>query len=293
MRSSAQVGLGSLLTAMLWVGLSHAQGAAPGVDPTPAGSAAAPAEAPPEAAPAENGKPAAEGTATDATVADAEAGSSPVELPHQTYRFIGARYRAIVVPKFMMNLFGDGGTTVVVHSGGPEFIIRKDGFEYGFAATFANYAMDPTPFKASSDGEDAWEITESKLKILYLTTDFLWSTEFSPEFALNYGLGAGFGVVFGDLKRVQAYKDASGNYVPCVGKGSPATPTNYCGDDNDHYGDYTEPSWADGGSKPVVFPWLALQTGVRFKPAKTFASRIDLGFGTSGFFAGLGLDYGL
>ena len=66
-----------------------------------------------------------------------------------------------------------------------------------------------------------------------------------------------------------------------------------CDNDNDHYGGYTEPSWADGGSKPIVFPWLTLQTGFRYKPSRNFVGRLDLGFGTSGFFFGVGADYGL
>ncbi len=233
----------------------------------------------------------------DAAVADARMGDSALELPGKTYYFVGLRYRTIIVPKFMINLFGDGGRTVVVHSGGPEFAIRKDGFEYNFGLWFANYAMDDTPFKSTSDGEKAWEIVNSKMKAIYVTSDFLWSQEFSPAFSLNYGAGVGLGFMFGDLNRVQAYPRAgsAGNpedYERCAGPNDPANPE-FCGDDNDHYGDYNEPSWADGGSKPIVFPWLALQTGLRFKPAKSFVARLDLGFGTSGFFVGVGADYGL
>ena len=278
--------------------------------PPPAETAPPPAEtAPPPAAggepPPAGGEPAtatAAGGGGDVT-ADMASGDSAVELPGKTYRFIGARYRAILVPKFMMNLFGDGGRTVLVHSGGPEFAIRKDGFEYNFGLWFANYAMEETPFKASSDGENAWEIVKSEIKVIYLTADFLWSQEFSPEFALNYGGGAGFGVVFGDLFRNQSVPPGANpqagdpyKYEKCEGPTVDQNPdpnNGYCGDDNEHYGDYTEPSWADGGSKPIIFPWLALQTGLRWKPARSFVLRFDTGFGTSGFFFGLGADYGL
>ena len=54
---------------------------------------------------------------------------SPVELMGETYYFVGARYRALVVPKFIPKMFADGGISVVVHAVGPEFGIRKDGFE--------------------------------------------------------------------------------------------------------------------------------------------------------------------
>jgi hypothetical protein len=253
------------------------------------GVAAAQDEAPAAAEP---------GVGPDATmIADAEAGGSPVEQAGRTYRFVGLRYRGIIVPKFMMNLFGDGGTTVYVNGVGPEFNIRKDGFEYSFAAWWAGYRMGETPFKSSSDAQLAWEIVESKLNVIYLTADFLWSQEFTPQFSLNYGLGAGFGFVFGDLFRTQAYPTGDANdpnsYVKCSGMNDANDPGDFCGSDNDHYTGYTEPSWADGGSKPIIFPWLAVQTGVRFKPHRNFVARFDAGFGITGFFIGIGADYGL
>ncbi len=159
-----------------------------------------------------------------AMIADAEAAGSPVEQPGKTYYGVGLRYRAVIVPKFMMNLFGDGGRTIVANGIGPEFIIRKNAFEYEFSAMFTSYAMDPTPFKASSDPPEAWEIVQSKLKVLYLTADFNWSHDFVPEFALNYGFGAGVGFVWGDLFRTQAYPGPGANnstgegYLPCVSK---------------------------------------------------------------------------
>lgn len=222
-------------------------------------------------------------------------GASPAELPGKTYQFIGLRYRGIIVPKFMINLFGEGGDGVYVHAFGPEFAMRRDNFEYIFSAWYADYSMDPTTFKAKDDPIDAWEIVESKLKVLYFTADFLWSHDFDAKFAVNYGMGAGIGFVWGDLYRQQATPpggDTSAppeDWVPCPGPGQAV----YCGDDNDHYGDYTEDSWASGGSKPIVFPWLALETGLRYKPHPKFVARLDLGFGTSGFFFGLGADYGL
>ncbi|MBM4364491.1 MAG: hypothetical protein FJ104_17565, partial [Deltaproteobacteria bacterium] len=139
----------------------------------------------------------------------------------------------------------------------------------------------------------------SELNILYLTSDFLWSHEFSPEFALNYGAGAGLGIVFGDLFRAQSYPTAPGqdpkDYSKCPGilDESQTQGAWYCDDENEHFGNYKEKSLFDGGSKPPIFPWLALQTGLRYKPSRSFAARLDLGFGTSGFFLGLGADYGL
>lgn len=257
-----------------------------------------PAPAADDTAPSTDDKDKAPSTDSSA-VADAEAGSSPVELPGKTYYGVGLRYRAVIVPQFMINLFGSGGKTVIANGVGPEFTIRKNNFEYDFSAWYASYGMDSTPFKAKSDPAEAWELVESKLKILYLTADFVWSQDIAPEFAFNYGVGAGFGFVFGDLKRTQAYPGSNANtatgagFLPCSGPNNPVTQQGYCGNDNNHYGGYTEPSWANGGSKPVIFPWLTLQTGLRYKPHRNFIARLDAGFGTSGFFLGLGADYGL
>jgi len=313
-RFTSMLVLAFAVTATLFAPLARAADPEPPKATTPApaaekaekaepAAADAPAEAPmsaSEAAALKEAEEAAPKENKDALVADAEAGGSPVELPGVTYYGIGARYRAIIVPKFMMNLFGDGGRTVVAHGFGPEFTIRKNAFEYNLSAWFASYAMDPTPFKASSDDRNAWEIVQSKIKILYLTADFVWSQDFSPEFAFNYGVGAGFGLVWGDLRRNQAYpgspsaNDSTGEgYVPCIAQNTPVEQSAFCGTDNTHYAGYTEPNWANGGSKPIIFPWLALQTGLRYKPHRNFIARLDAGFGTSGFFLGLGADYGL
>jgi hypothetical protein len=232
---------------------------------------------------------------------DAKDDSSPVEVPGKTYYFVGARYRGIIVPQFIQGAFASGGKTVYVHAFGPEFSIRKDNFEYNLSPWLAFYSMDDTAFKGKDDPETSWELINSNLKILYLTSDFVWSHPFSPQWALNYGFGAGFGIVFGELHRSQSYPTAPGQdpnkYSKCQGVNAPpvvdASGHPYCDDSNNYYGNYSEPSWANGGSKPLLFPWLAVQTGVRFKPSRTFAARLDVGFGTSGFFFGLGGDYGL
>jgi hypothetical protein len=100
-----------------------------------------------------------------------------------------------------MGLFGSGGRTVGVPAFGPEFTIRKNGFEYVLSAMYASYAMDPTPFKAKSDGADAWEIVDTDVKALYLMSDFLWTGEVSPKFSFLYGAGFGIAAIFGDIHR--------------------------------------------------------------------------------------------
>jgi len=228
---------------------------------------------------------------------EAEKASSPIEDPKTTYYFVGLRYRAQVVPQFMINLFGDGGTTVFANGVGPEFTVRKNDFEYVFSAWWTKYAFDWTPFKGSSDAKQAWELVKSNIQVLYFTTEFNWTHQVSPAFGLNLGIGAGIGVVWGDLMRNQAYPrtGTAGNspdsYIACIGQGNP-DPT-YCGKDNNHYGNYSEASWANGGQKPMFFPWLGLGTGVRIKPHRNFMMRLDVGWGLIGPYFGASGNYGI
>jgi hypothetical protein len=223
--------------------------------------------------------------------------NSPFEKANTTYRFVGARFRYIIIPQFYMGLFASGGRTVGVPAFGPEFTIRKNGFEYVLSAMYASYAMDPTAFKSKSDANEAYELVDTSIKALYLMSDFLWSSEINPKFSVLYGAGFGIAAVFGDIHRVQAYPGAGGandpgSYQACRGQFVPNAA--FCDNSNNHYGDYTEPSWANGGSKPIIFPWLSIQTGLRFKPVKQFAARLDVGWNLlNGPFFGLAANYGL
>ena len=230
-----------------------------------------------------------------------EKANSVVEDPKNTYYFVGARYRAHIIPQFMMNLFGDGGTSVVANALGPEFTVRRDGFEYVFSAMWTGYYMDWTPFKGSSDPNTAYERVKSNINVLYFITEFNWTHQVSPAFGLNFGIGAGIGVVWGDLFRHQAYPRAgtAGNspdsYISC--EQDPALGGDphggYCGTDNHHYGNYSEKSWAGGGQKPMFFPWLALGPGLRIKPHRNLMFRVDMGWALVGPYIGVAGNYGI
>lgn len=229
-----------------------------------------------------------------------EKASSVAEDPKTTYYFVGLRYRAHVVPQFMINLFGSGGTTVFANGFGPEFTVRRDNFEYVFSAWWTKYAFDWTSFKGSSDPEHAWERVKSNIQVLYLTSDFNWTHQVSPAFGLNFGIGAGIGIVWGDLFRHQAYPPSlrasdPSTYVSCPYQPAPSTSYNagYCASDNNHYGNYSEPSWANGGQKPIFFPWLGIGTGLRLKPHRNFMMRVDLGWGLIGPYFGASGSYGI
>jgi len=268
----------------------------------PAEEEKAPEEAPPdeakkeEEAPKENAAPADE----------AASSKSVVEEKDKSYYTVGLRFRGLFIPSFMIHAFGDGGSNVFAPSFGPEFGIRRNGFEYVFAVQYTSYVLTHQPFKAPSDPQEAMELVDAHLKVLYFTADFQWSTDVSPNVAWTYGGGAGLGVVWGPLYRVQAYPSSSAengwDYCPGPATGaSPPIQQQYCQPDPDitaagdpqHWPGYAEPSWADGGSKPLLFPWLAFQTGLRIKPDPKFVARVDVGIGFGQLWFGIGADYGL
>jgi hypothetical protein len=235
---------------------------------------------------------------------EAEKAASVAEDPKETYYFAGLRYRAHIIPKFMMNLFGDGGATVVANALGPEVTIRKDKFEYVLSAFWTGYYMPWTPFKGSSDSNKAWERVKSDINVLYFTAAFNWTVyEPSPAFGVNFGLEAGLGYVWGRLGRRQAYPrhgDTKNpdDYVKCnyPGDGFIDADHDYrkwCDDSNQHYGDYSEPSWANGGQKPMIFPWLAIGPGFRIKPHRHVMFRVDMGWALVGPFVGISGNYGI
>lgn len=221
-------------------------------------------------------------------------GSGIWEDPKQTYLFAGIRYRMQVVPKGVQNWFAQGGETLWVNTPGLEFAIRQDGFEYNIFGMLGLYSMKDVPFKGNTDVELAWETITANYQILFLGSDFMWSTrDFTPGLSFTYGAGVGLGIVFGQMTRTQAYPQTPGgsDYVPCTGPGNPNIA--YCDNINDHYNGHVEPNWLNGGSSPVIFPWIAGQIGLRYKAHKHFVGRLDVGYAITSVFFGLGADYGL
>ena len=236
---------------------------------------------------------------------DAQGAGDLRENPLTRYYFLGVRFRDIVVPQFMLEIFASGGATGNVWLVGPELSMRKGGTEIDVSLSYADYGFGPAMFKGKNDPPESFEIVKSDMKLVYLTFDLLFDFPLDEAGMFDFlvGGGAGIGVVAGDLYRNQAYPKTSTpdpsdpkKWVKCSG------PTDgvgtYCSDpDNDHYvrggKDYSEKSWVDGGSKPVVFPWISLpQISLRIKPIKHMQARVDAGFSVTGFFTGLSAGYG-
>ena len=221
------------------------------------------------------------------------------ELASKRYLFIGAHYRGTIIPKFMLNLFVDGGETVYSNSFGIDFDIRKDGFSIIPSLTFAEYGTGDIVFKEKNTKDIAgnYSLVNSSLKAVYANLDLLWSAKLSKNIDFEYGAGIGLGVVFGSLKNNWVSRDPQGNFTACAAVGAPGTGCNKADHQNsstDKVGGYVEKSWFDGGSRPAIFPWISVpEVGLRFKPIKQFEGRLGLGFSMTGFWFGLSGAYGL
>jgi len=223
------------------------------------------------------------------------------EDPTKTYRYVGGRYRHVIVPQFVLNLFADGGALSHVPIGGLEFGMRREHVEYIFSLSYADYSTGDLMFKGKGEPDTAIEKVNSDLGVIFGKVEILYEVPLDKKsrFAFLIGGGVGIGGVVGELYRAQAYpRDPAGasptdpsQWRTCTGSGVPDS--TYCVNDNDHFGKYAEPSWIGGGSKPLVFPWIALpQIGFRFKPLKFLQARIDGGLAlSSGFYFGGSIDY--
>lgn len=253
--------------------------------------------------PATNALPTAASNGADSAQGAAPSDESDVrEEARKRYYFLGLRFRDIVVPQFLTELFTTGGGTANVWLVGPELSTRKDGIEIDVALSYADYGFGPALFKGKDDGDIAYERVTSNLKVVYLTFDLLYEIplEQKGRFSLLIGGGIGIGAVADKLYRAQVYPNVPGDIDPndpkkwtdCSGANDPQGGA-FCDAGNQHFGNFDEPSWADGGSKPIVIPWLSLpQVSFRVKPIKQLQARLDLGFSVTGFYTGLSAGYG-
>ncbi|MFT5357767.1 MAG: hypothetical protein ACI9KE_005004 [Polyangiales bacterium] len=260
-----------------------------------------------DAAMADPGDPTQSGLLSDEqVVAENELGvderrssTDPFEDPSETYMFLGAFYRHTWTPGFMLNLFLDESTPTNNSSFGLSFTYRKDSFDLITSVYYQGYGVDG-PFLGSGDADTETEIINSDLFAVMLSVDMMWGTQFNDIIGIQYGLGIGVGALLGDLRRTEAYPDASvaGSYGTCTGTGGPGEQARYC-DDVDGDGDLTghtgiASKWFDGGSVPnIYFRFAVPNLAIRIKPIKQLLIRIDGGFDLfSGFFTGINANYG-
>ena len=236
----------------------------------------------------------------------AASGPGSVEDPTRTYYELGVRYRGIVLPSFVTGIFARQAESQYFSNVGLELDIRRDGFSITPSLTYLGMGTDPILFADKSKPEEFarnWSQITSQLKGIMIGGDLTWSTPIDRTVFLEYGIGVGLAVMFGDVKVNWVYRDASGAFVPCSsvsdGSNRPAADQGCAPglhDTNNNpprVGNYTEPSWVDGGSKPNVIPWLSMpQLALRVNPVPEFQARVGGGMSIIGPWFGVSMSYG-
>jgi hypothetical protein len=230
--------------------------------------------------------------------------TDPFEDPHEAYYFVGAFYRHMFIPQFLLNLFTERSSGSDFPAFGAEFTYRKDGFS-AIGSLWLARPEGNGPFRANGDPIEDTEWVQTDMWAVFVSGTFLWSTSFTDWFAIEYGVGVGLGVIIGDVYRTEAYPTSGPDdgYVACAGPGNPdgrfcepgavSVPRGQlqCADGMGHY-NCREGQWSEGGDVPNVVPWLAIpHLGLRFKPIKQLQLKVEGGFGL-GFFMGFSAAYG-
>lgn len=227
------------------------------------------------------------------------------ERPERSEVWIGGRFRGFLIPQFLMDAVGDGGTTVYAPGGALAVTMDvKPGVDLSLSLGYSSYRMGEVAFKDDGAPNTEWEIIDSDLQALMAALDLMVDVPLDDDgnFSFRIGGAVGIGWTFaGDIHRTQAYPvgdpDDPASYRKCDGPNDPPGTFRYCNQldkDEDHYDGFAEPSWFDDGSRPLVYPYLALpQGGLSWYPVDSFAVDLELGLTTSGLLTGLGMRVGL
>lgn len=232
----------------------------------------------------------------DETVTSVRSGTDPYEDPSSAYFYVGLSSWFHYTPDFIIGLFTDQAISGLNGSASLDFEYRKDHFSIITSVYWQGFFAEG-PFRGINEEDFDTEWINSDLWALGISGTFLWSAVINDYFAVEYGLQIGLSAVGGTLERSEAFpedrnddiEDIDG-YSRCRREFDPNGA--YCEGDGE-YG-FVEPNWADGGSRPIIFGRLAPMLGVRIKPIKQIAIRINGGFDfLSGFFVGGALAIGV
>jgi hypothetical protein len=225
--------------------------------------------------------------------------------------WVGAAYRGVIIPQFVMNFFGDGGRSMLAPGGGLTFTTTASDAEVWLSINYLDYNLPDTPFKSKGSPDADYEIISSDLQAVMANVDLLWSKSLDADgtWAFKFGGGVGVGWTFaGNLYRTQAYPPPTGNppqyspgnpytYMKCIGPDNPPGSYRYCNElnrDKDLYNGYAEPNWFQGGVRPLIFPWLTFpELGLSWKVADAAMIDLTAGLSISGIWTSLGVRFGL
>ena len=219
--------------------------------------------------------------------------------------WLGVRYRGVVIPKFVMSAFAEGGRSLAVPGGGITLTVPTASVDVIISLGYLSYRMANAPFKPKGTPDTEWELISSDLQAITASVDLMWSIPLDARKAWTFRVGGGIGAgwtFLGDMTRTQAYP-ANGKagdpytYLPCKGPNNPKGTFRYCNTldkDAARYPGYTEPNWFNNGIRPLIFPWLVLpEIGLTWKPTPRVAIDLETGISISGLLTSLGVRFAL
>lgn len=206
------------------------------------------------------------------------------EPPEMRFWMVGARWRMIMVPDWLLDAFMDfpangiqPPSVTINQAAGIEFTTRKNRFSITGAVWWAGYNSNVfIANEAGTTGDP--EYIESSINLLMFTVDFVHSYMFNDWIGITYGAGLGLGVkLAGGLERNEAYRD-EGEFARC----ERGTADSLC--ESDGYYNENDPNvWP-------VYPWINILLGIRFKVFRHLEINVDGGVGL-GFLFGARVNY--
>lgn len=243
--------------------------------------------------------------------------TDPYEDPKRSYFFVGAAWRYVIMPAFVLEWFMEAAPTIAT-SGSffGEFGYRKNNFQVTAEVGWMKWNFKG-PFQLSGDPPEDTEWLRAKFNLLMATATVTWSTAFTDWMAVEYGIEGGLAVLTGNLTRSEAYKKNGGGWAECptynessawpesvpqtaqtarfcdTPVGNPTPATNQADEEGAHYHVKVPHGIANKGL-PRVVPVLGPRVSLRFKPIHQLVIRVDvpLPLFPYGFVGGLAAHYG-
>ena len=223
--------------------------------------------------------------------------------PKLPSHWMGVRFRGLVVPQFLMNIVGEGGTSTYWPGVGLTYSERLGTVDIEPSLTFTSYALGTTAFKPHGVPDTEWELLESDLWGATAALDIMYRVALDTSGTVELRIGGGFGIGLaftGDLYRWQSFpkngeQGDPATYEKCKGPNDPAGTFRYCNQLDKDANRFGQPDayWNDGGARPLVYPWLSLpQAAFAFRPTPAIAIDLEVGLTLNGFLTGTGVRFG-
>jgi hypothetical protein len=231
-----------------------------------------------------------------------ERGIGREEPPDMHFWEVGARWRMIMVPRWLLNAFFDfpgiesgaqlPRSVIVNQAAGGEFTWRHNRLSIIGAIWWAGYYTQSQD--TSGEATDGWfvanesgttddpEFIRSRISLLLFTVSFMHSYMFTDWVGITYGGSVGLGINLHSDHGTGLYRHEA------EGSGSPyarceSASGGLCESEGYYYPAQEDDVWR-------AYPWIDLMLGLRFKPFRHMEIDVEGGAGL-GFLFGLRVNY--